>query len=292
MKLFTFTKSGRTLLFAAAVAAAGLPGCMMVADDKDDAGGNTAAGNSHIHTWGDWVVTTPATCDARGVETRTCAQNANHRETRAIARLTGAACNTGGGNGGGDSYEFVTIGGQKWMTKNLNIQTADSWCYGEGGQIVVGGTADNYELRTLSPSEVQANCNKYGRLYTREAAKKACPSGWHLPTFDEWLEAANAVRALGGYLVDDLDLGLSLQPGGIRYSNIRDANNVLYRSVFGLVGEQGYWWMATPIPYDYDDIGIINYLRLNNKGSYNIYNEEAGINENSVALSVRCIMDE
>ena len=30
------------------------------------------------------------------------------------------------------------------------------------------------------------NCAKYGRLYTFEAAQKACPTGWHLPENDEW----------------------------------------------------------------------------------------------------------
>ena len=28
----------------------------------------------------------------------------------------------------------------------------------------------------------------FGRLYTWEAAQKACPEGWHLPTVDDWKE--------------------------------------------------------------------------------------------------------
>ena len=39
------------------------------------------------HDYGAWVVTTPATCTAAGVETRTCSHDSSHKETRAIAAL-------------------------------------------------------------------------------------------------------------------------------------------------------------------------------------------------------------
>lgn len=40
------------------------------------------------HDWGAWKVTTPATKDAPGVETRTCAHNSAHAETRSIPKLS------------------------------------------------------------------------------------------------------------------------------------------------------------------------------------------------------------
>ena len=40
------------------------------------------------HDWGAWRVTTPATKDAPGVETRTCAHNSAHTETRSIPKLS------------------------------------------------------------------------------------------------------------------------------------------------------------------------------------------------------------
>ncbi len=62
--------------------------------------------------------------------------------------------------------------GKKWMTRNLNFNTPDSYCV----------------------DEQEANCQKYGRLYTWDAAQQACPTGWRLPSDEEW----DNLRALYG----------------------------------------------------------------------------------------------
>ena len=52
------------------------------------------------------------------------------------------------------------------MAENLNLDTNEGcWCY-------------EYD---------RSNCQKYGRLYSWEAAKKSCQEvGWRLPTDEEW----------------------------------------------------------------------------------------------------------
>lgn len=73
----------------------------------------------------------------------------------------------------GQVYKTVQIGNQIWMAENLNYEIEGSWCY------------DN------NPEYAQ----KYGRLYTWEAAMKAAPEGWHLPSMAEF---ETLLAAVGG----------------------------------------------------------------------------------------------
>ncbi|MBC8313944.1 MAG: caspase family protein [Bacteroidetes bacterium] len=64
----------------------------------------------------------------------------------------------------GQVYPTVQIGTQCWLQNNINYETGKSWCY------------DNKE----------SNCKIYGRLYNWKTALTVCPTGWHLPSDEEW----------------------------------------------------------------------------------------------------------
>jgi len=106
------------------------------------------------------------------------------------------------------AYRFTVVGMLTWMAENLNYKTGTSWCY------------DNEDF----------NCKKFGRLYIWDTAKKACPSGWHLPTRAEWKDLIEN----GG----NNNPEFSGQFGG--YRGCSEENNC----AFSESGE-GYWWTAT-----------------------------------------------
>jgi uncharacterized protein (TIGR02145 family) len=128
------------------------------------------------------------------------------------------------------NYKIAKIGSQVWMVENLNFNTNNSKCY------------DNKP----------ANCNKYGRLYNWETAKTTCPSGWHLPSDEEWQElvdfaggsevAGKKLKAKAGW--NDYEgksgngadaFGFAALPGG--YGNSVGS--------FNDVGDYGNWWGST-----------------------------------------------
>jgi uncharacterized protein (TIGR02145 family) len=77
----------------------------------------------------------------------------------------------------GNIYNTIKIGNKWWMTQNFRaVKTA-------GGQTLPNVYAyDNNN----------SNSAEYGRLYTWQAAVDAAPTGWHLPTKEEWEELINA----------------------------------------------------------------------------------------------------
>ena len=95
------------------------------------------------------------------------------------------------------------------------------------------------------------NAKVYGYLYTWDAAKDACPTGWHLPSDDEW-------RTLATYLGGQVVAGSKLKETGTTHwasPNI-GANNKTgfsalpggslgYLDGFGQMGYFGNWWSVT-----------------------------------------------
>ena len=61
------------------------------------------------------------------------------------------------------------------------------------------GTSTSPSRRRYCYDDADANCRRYGRLYTWESAQRACQAlgdGWRLPTNDEWRGLATAYGGL------------------------------------------------------------------------------------------------
>jgi len=157
-----------------------------------------------------------------------------------------------------------------WMAENLNYrpQSGQSWCYND---------SDSY-------------CDKYGRLYNWETAKKVCPAGWHLPSPGEWEDLVTAsgdrfaasykLRAQSGWAEyfegEEVgnDEGFAAMPGG--YREYKGGG-------FHGIGYFGSWWSAT-------EDGVGAYER-----SINCCGDD-GISEitpnDEIGNSVRCVQNE
>lgn len=77
----------------------------------------------------------------------------------------------------GKTYSTVKIGCQLWMARNLDYGLCADTFEDQQGDVIK--YCYNHET---------AHCEKYGGLYTWKTAKEVCPSGWHLPTVDDWEE--------------------------------------------------------------------------------------------------------
>jgi len=161
----------------------------------------------------------------------------------------------------GKKYKTVVIGKQTWMAKNLNYNANGSKCYGN------------------KPD----NCDKYGRLYDWQTAKKVCPKGWHLPSNDEWDElyrfADGAINntdspyvgKTAGKFLKAAANGFSALLGGIGH----------YDDTFDNAGFGGFWWSSNE--YDHDFYAYNRHVISTDNIAYWSYNDKNNL------FSVRCL---
>ncbi len=171
----------------------------------------------------------------------------------------------------GKVYKTVKMpGGKTWMAENLNVKTGTSWCYGNQ----------------------ESNCKKYGRLYSGStAAKMACPDGWRLPSYDEWIALAKATggETAGSALKSKSDwsddgggtddFGFSALPGGQRNADGEFEDAELY----------GNWWAVAEAA----NSGAYNQLYMYFGDSYVSSGGTVGGegSDKNKGFSVRCIVD-
>jgi uncharacterized protein (TIGR02145 family) len=164
----------------------------------------------------------------------------------------------------GKVYKTVKIGGQVWMAENLNFNCKGSKCNDKDTK----------------------NAEKYGRLYDWKTAKKACPSGWHLPSDEEWQTlidfaggndiAGKRLKAKNGWNYREKpgtnEFGFSALPGG---SGSSDGS-------FLFAGDRYFWWSAS------EDGSYYAYSWFTFYGAENVC---WGSFDKSRLFSVRCVED-
>ncbi len=171
----------------------------------------------------------------------------------------------------GQTYKIVCIGDQVWMAENLNFKSDDSWCY-----------ADN-------PN----NCEIYGRLYSSESVKSACPPGWHLPSVEEYEKLNNLYpKGWGGAELKSVtgwsepNTGANNNSG---WSGLPGGQKNLLLDLYLSMSRYGYWWTSSTLFSS--DAHRTGYVRLSyNKVILGI--SRSGPEDGAVAYSCRCVEDD
>ena len=94
----------------------------------------------------------------------------------------------------GNVYNTVMINNQCWMKENMRTtKTATGTSISDGGSTAwtSGSYYYNYSASGIPLAE-------RGYLYNYSAATQICPTGWHLPSQDEWITLGNYLPSYSG----------------------------------------------------------------------------------------------
>ena len=156
------------------------------------------------------------------------------------------------------------LDGKEWTTANLNVAVDGSYCYGDA----------------------EANCRRYGRLYTWGAAQRGCRSlgdGWRLPADDEWRQLA---KHYGGVREDSDDAGkaayAALMTGGNSgFNAVMGGSYTQADTKYSRLEEHGFYWSASET-----NPGTAWFYNFG-KGGRALNRHREGAKE--MAVSVRCV---
>ena len=206
----------------------------------------------------------------------------------------------------GNVYSTVLIGNQCWMAENLKTTT-----YNNGTNIPNVPNASAWSTLTTGAYVWYDNNiswkDKYGALYnwfTTVDPNGLCPTGWHVPTHDEWADLTDYIGGTGSPHGNELKscrqvnspfgggcntsehprwnyssyywgtdiYGFSGLPGGYRQGN----------GAFNRIGDHGYWWSSTEYSLS---SAWIRYLSYSFGSVYEYYYGK------QIGFSVRCLRD-
>jgi uncharacterized protein (TIGR02145 family) len=182
----------------------------------------------------------------------------------------------------GHTYALEAIGNQCWFKENLRTDN-----YRNGDAIPGNLTNDQWTSTSFGAQAVYdntpASLATYGRLYnwyTVKDARGLCPSGFHVPSDEEWKE-------LEGTLGGDSEAGAAMKTtswGGTNSSGFTALPGG-FRSYldgsFNGQGLNGLWWSSSPN-------GSSTWRYYLDLGSSGVFRRD---NDTHYGFSVRCVRD-
>jgi uncharacterized protein (TIGR02145 family) len=151
------------------------------------------------------------------------------------------------------TYKTGALGDQIWIMENLDYAHEKSWCY----------------------DDQESNCKAYGRLYSFEAARESCPSGYHLPNKEEW-------NSLIDFFGGESAAGGKMAQWGKDNFNIKFAGKKLPYGSYNYMRNYAFYWSS-----DSDEAGNVFILTVKAGNQNCAWNP---VNKNG-AYYVRCVKD-
>ncbi len=187
----------------------------------------------------------------------------------------------------GSIYKTVKIGSQVWLAENLKylpkINGSDI-----SSQTIACFYVYDFDGTNTLDAMTTANYRSYGVLYNWQAAKEACPVGWHLPSKAEWkilIDNLGGEDIAGGHLKE---LGLKHWAAPNTGATNSFGFSALPGGAFGLgfndIRLGGSWWSITE-----DNIETEFAYALGIE--YDLGRAYLGCSEKGIGFSVRCIKD-
>ncbi len=198
----------------------------------------------------------------------------------------------------GNTYLTVQIGTQTWMRENLRTTR-----YRNGDPILEvlldSDWADNDMGAWCWYDHDPEKEIPYGKLYNWYAMndeRELCPTGWHVPTYEEWttmLDHLGGASVAGGKMKKtgtvEAGTGYWLDPNaGATNESGFAAVAAGYRFEAGAFADwnsQSYFWSSSV-----DDDDNLLYLFLSHSND-NMSASAAGENRKALGFSVRCVKD-
>lgn len=188
----------------------------------------------------------------------------------------------------GKEYAYTTIGNQSWIIENLaflpSVSPSSTSSFTEVLYYVYG-----YDGSKVQEAQSTSEYNTFGVLYNWEAAKSACPPGWHLPTYDEWATLAYNLGTNAG--------GKMKESGSVHWPNPNSGatNESQFAALpggffqgfgagFFFKGECAHFWTAS-----FDNIETAGGISIY-KDASRLWRDNPPVSKAN-GLSVRCVRD-